>query len=225
MRPSELSEAASVLSEILWYLSATVPSSSQIGINGAKFKGDIGALQASSAEQISAGAVGAPLAQCFSDATAAGATFVLMDGARQNIMAIVTISPTATLLKYIALIYSLAQMIAIIGATTYTARDTVEQLIAYINNAFDTIEEATADAGDSNVYNAVVSMHASTTQYLLKVAQPLPRIINYQTGKPLPALVLAQMLYADPTRADELVAENHVIAPLFMPTIGVCLSD
>jgi prophage DNA circulation protein len=55
-------------------------------------------------------------------------------------------------------------------------------------------------------------------------ARPLPRLLPYQFARVMPTLVLAQRLYADASRADEIRAENHVVHPLFCPLTGFALS-
>jgi prophage DNA circulation protein len=74
------------------------------------------------------------------------------------------------------------------------------------------------------VYQAVVGCHAALMQYLVAEARPLPRMVEYGFSKRMPTLVLAQRLYQDPSRADELRLENRIVHPLFAPAAGRCLS-
>jgi prophage DNA circulation protein len=47
----------------------------------------------------------------------------------------------------------------------------------------------------------------------------LAPVITVESNVQRPALDLAWILYADPTRADELVARNNVRNPFFMPQV------
>ena len=60
---------------------------------------------------------------------------------------------------------------------------------------------------------------------LTERGRPLPRYVTFETGLPLPAVVLAHRLYQDAGRADELAAENDAAHPAFMPTAGRALSQ
>ena len=40
----------------------------------------------------------------------------------------------------------------------------------------------------------------------------------------MPSLRMAQRAYADPSRHEELIAENHVVHPAFMPREGIMLA-
>jgi prophage DNA circulation protein len=46
----------------------------------------------------------------------------------------------------------------------------------------------------------------------------LPASVQINTPAPQPSLVLAQRLYRDPTRADQLVVFADPVHPAFMPT-------
>ena len=221
MNKAALNECVSVIDQILNFLIATIPS----GVNStAQLNTDMGNLRANAADLINTGGAAALLATCFADATAAGAVLDRMSGARASIDAIPTISTTASLLVDTAVIYALSSEARIIGATAYTARDTVEALLVQMAGEFDTAIQDAADRVDSASYLALIALNAAVTQYLVTTEQPLPFLTTYTFNESIPSLVLAQRLYADPTRADELVAQNHTINPAFMQASGVCLS-
>ena len=222
MNKVALNECVSVIDQILNFLIATGPSS---GVSGtAQLNADMGNLRANTADLINTGGAAALLAACFADATAAGAVLERMSSARASIDAIPTASPTASLLVDTAVIYALSSESQIIGATTYTARDTVEALLAQMAGEFDTAIQDAADRNDSGSYLALIALNAAVTQYLVTTEQPLPILTTYTFNESMPSLVLAQRLYADPTRADELLMQNHTVNPAFMQASGVCLS-
>jgi prophage DNA circulation protein len=53
----------------------------------------------------------------------------------------------------------------------------------------------------------------------------LPRIVNYQMPINYPALALANRIYADGSRSDELIAENETVHPAFMQRDVIALSE
>ena len=69
------------------------------------------------------------------------------------------------------------------------------------------------------VTTAFSDLWGQSVSYLSSVIADLAPILLYQTNVRLPSTALAYRLYADPSRATELVARNRVSTPLFMPTI------
>jgi prophage DNA circulation protein len=55
-------------------------------------------------------------------------------------------------------------------------------------------------------------------------ARELPRLISYDYATVMPALRMAQRAYGDPTRFAELIAENGIVHPAFMPASGKMLA-
>jgi len=53
----------------------------------------------------------------------------------------------------------------------------------------------------------------------------LPVMVTYTFSNPMPALWLAQRLYQDASRAEELIAENRPIHPLFCAPTGKALAS
>ncbi len=83
---------------------------------------------------------------------------------------------------------------------------------------------AAADAGQDQLYIAWQGMMALSTQMMIQAAQALPSLVTYSVGDAFPSVLLAQMLYQDPTRAPQLELLNDVADPLFMPPVGMALS-
>jgi hypothetical protein len=95
---------------------------------------------------------------------------------------------------------------------------------AVYDAAFDAAEVAAADASDTDVYRALVTLHSATVSDLSTRSIPLPNLVTYSFGRSYTALGLAQRLYTDPTRAEQLVGEGKVVHPYFMPPTGRALS-
>ncbi|SRR5579885_2135479 len=218
-------ECVALLGRIVAYVLASVPSLADSGQSGAQVRYDAGRLLATAAQQVQNSSIGDALADMFDHARLAGATLASMSYVRSQIATLTALSDQAAMLIDTAVILALASEAAIIAELTFSARDQVETLLAQMQSEFADAEEAAADRGDSSVYQAVIALRAAVTRHLVVTAQPLPLVVHYAIGTALPSLALAQLLYADGSRADELRDENHVIHPAFMPAQGVALSS
>lgn len=74
-----------------------------------------------------------------------------------------------------------------------------------------------ADQGEDQSFAALKALKAAVAQDLTARGASLPPVVTITVGTPLPAPVLANRLYQDSTRADELIAEADPIHPAFMP--------
>ncbi|WP_109095465.1 DNA circularization N-terminal domain-containing protein [Azospirillum sp. TSH64] len=81
------------------------------------------------------------------------------------------------------------------------------------------------DGGEDATYLALRQLRAALVADLTERAADLARLVSVITATPQPALVLAQRLYQDPARADELVREADPIHPAFMPTAFRALAE
>jgi prophage DNA circulation protein len=61
-------------------------------------------------------------------------------------------------------------------------------------------------------------------KHLVERGRQLPRVITYNYQQVMPSLRMAQRAYADPLRHVELINENHVVHPAFMPRDGKMLA-
>lgn len=89
-------------------------------------------------------------------------------------------------------------------------RDTVFDLLA---------DEAliAADQGEDATYEALRALQMAVVQDLTARGANLATIETYNLQRALPAIVLAQRLYRDAARADELTLQADPIHPAFMP--------
>jgi len=99
-----------------------------------------------------------------------------------------------------------------------TVRDTVVALI-------DSEIEIAGNQGDDSTYGALRSLRSAVIQDLNSRGAGLAAIKTFVIKANLPALVLAQRLYRDPARADELVAQANPVHPAFMPSSFKALSS
>lgn len=222
MNRQDLKEAVSFTQSLLNLLLATLHG--QTGLAGAQLQFLCGELVAFATPKLKAGAIGADIAACFDQARLAGGTFQAFDGIRTWAMGQTPKGLPAIALANATVRFSLIEQSYILAAMTFTSRRDIDNYLLIMNAAFDASEIAAADSLDNAAYQAMLALHAAVSGDLVYRSRPLPRVVNYQFGKRMPALVLAQRLYADPTRAEELIAENKVVHPLFCPPSGICLS-
>lgn len=130
-------------------------------------------------------------------------------------------SETAALCRRAAL-SSIAQACSEwVPASSTEAQEMTESVVAL----FEAEELIAADAGDDASYQAIHALRADVAKDLLGRAAKLPDIITITRNANLPALTLAQQLYADATRADEIIGRADPIHPAFMPTEFEALSS
>lgn len=82
-----------------------------------------------------------------------------------------------------------------------------------------------ADNGNDASFQALRSLRAQVLQDLADRGARLPDMITVTRNAALPALVLAQQLYADGSRAPDLIRRADPIHPAFMPTDFEALSS
>lgn len=73
------------------------------------------------------------------------------------------------------------------------------------------------DNGEDGVYTALRTLRASVVSDMNVKGAALPTLVTVETGSPVPSLALAQRLYRDSTRSDELVRRAEPKHPAFMP--------
>jgi hypothetical protein len=222
MTLGEKDEAVQVLKTMLGALLGTL--SGQTGRPGALMRHAVGDLQASAADQISAGTLGLPLLNCFMLAYYAGATLAGMDGVRAAMVATTPVGLPAAAVANAGIRFALGREARILANTVFVSRDDATAAIMMMNSAFEPAEEFAADHSDPSNYQALIALHAAVTRDLSTRARPLPKLVTYSFPRSFPSLKLANRLYADASRADELRMENKAIHPAFMPRAGSALS-
>jgi len=184
-----------------------------------------GALSAEAGDAIQAGEFGTPLRACFEAAVTAGATLDGMDRVRTVAQAVSDDDLSVQWIAQTAARLALAMTVRILATTTFTSRQDIEAAQVRVNAAFASAEDFAAGQFDNEVWRALTSAHAAVVRDLTARARPLPRIVPYAFGTRMPLLTLANRLFGDAGRADELLAENRdTVHPLFMPAAGRALS-
>lgn len=224
MNRRDLNEAVSILTLQLNAILGLLRG--QDGLASAKARTLIGEAIANAGQDIGAATVGAKLFACFEQARILGATRVQMDSIRKLMLTQAPQGLAAVAIAISGVYFSLIEQAQIIAATTFVSHADVDALLVTMNAAFEPAEEFAGDATDDpSLYQAIVALHSNITRDLIARARPLPRLVSYSFSIVQPALVLAQRLYQDPSRAEDLVAENRIVHPAFMPMQGRCLSN
>jgi prophage DNA circulation protein len=220
---ADIAEGVGVLASLLKSLSGSV--SGQTGSAGSSFFLAIGDLLAGGEADLRSSTLGPPLLNVFELATMAGATLSGMDSVIAVMQSSGPKGAIGVAIVNAAINMALVEQARIFANTTFTSSNDVSAAIARNNTNFSSAEETIADSGDVGTYQALVSLHASVTRDLINRSLQLPSLVTYSVPRSLPSLTLAWRLYADSTRADELVAENKVIHPAFCPSSGMALSS
>ena len=223
MKRAEMAEAVRVLGVILDALLATLEG--RYGRSFMTARHAIGKLRADAEDTLDDGVLGAPLAECFDLCRGAGATRVAMDGVRRAMVVQQPKFIPGTAVATAGIFLSLVEQAQILVDVKFESRETIDQMIVSINQAFDPAEEfAALWTNDPRVYQAIVSLHAAMIADLTQRARPLPRMVRYEFASRMPSLKLAMRIYGDAHRADQLRMENRTVHPAFCQQSGRCLS-
>lgn len=104
-------------------------------------------------------------------------------------------------------------------ATRYqpASRDDAQAVLTLVLAALDAEIADAGDLGEDDTYNALRALRTAVVQDLTTRSAGLSAVSTVTTAASLPAPALAQRLYRDSTRADELVQAADPIHPAFMP--------
>ena len=191
---------------------------------GADLEAAVGDLRADAQRLLRQAALFIPLARCFSLAQQTGMTVDTMERLRATIVALSAEDARSALIQSRSQMLCCIQEARITAASTYTSRNEVDRVLGLVAAAFDASQAAAADADDAPGYRALVGLRAAMVRDLTDRSRPLPKLVTYTFGRPRSSLTLAQRLYGDAGRADEVVAENEIVHPLFAPRAGRALS-
>jgi prophage DNA circulation protein len=121
-----------------------------------------------------------------------------------------------------AAVVALARASAAYQPSSYDDAANVRTAVTALLDAEITIA---GDQGEDASYNALRSLRTAVIEDLTTRGGSLAPISSFSLRAPLPALMLANVLYRDPARSDELVTQVDPIHPAFMPTQFRALSS
>jgi hypothetical protein len=220
----QISEAIDILGAILDALLKTVPGRT-VGRPAWDFRRSVGYLRANGGALIFGGGLGDAAVNAWTLATGCGATFDSFDTLRLAILALTPQYLPAIAVADLAVELTLMQMAQATAATTYVSRDDALAALNRISAAFAPVEEAVADEHDAATYQLLVATRAAAVRDLAERGRQLPRVVPYAFATAFPTLWIANRLYGDGSRSDELRAENKIVHPAFAPISGICLSQ
>jgi hypothetical protein len=219
MIKSQLKEATGFAQQVLWALATLFPGAPTVA--SALLQWNCGYVYANAANQLNTNP-GTPffanLAACFNAAVVAGATYQQLDTVRTLSLAFTPVSPPAIAVCNFAIRMSLIEQSRWIAAQTFTSRQTVDDYITLVQDAFVPAEITAADNMDNVAYVDLITLKAAVIAFLANAAATLPAIVTLTYPTRFPSLYLAQRVYQDGSQSDALVAENLPFHPLFMPT-------
>ena len=222
MKSPAITESVAILAR---FTAATLATGfTGAGEKGADVRRACGTLDASAEAALTRGEVASLVHACLHMARFAGATLEGMGRVRNALADEDPVYAVGQAVVAGSIRLCLSQEARILAAATLVSRDDVDRYTARMNDAFAGAEEIAADAGETGVYRALAALHAAVTRDLTTRARPLPRMVSYRLPTSIPALALANRFYGDADRADDLIQENRVVHPLFMPLAGRALS-
>lgn len=113
------------------------------------------------------------------------------------------------------------------AAATYqpTSSDEASAIQVQVVSAIEAAILEAGDAGDDAVYADLLNLRTAVMQDMNAKGASLPAIEIINVNASLPSLVLAQRLYQDAARADDLAQRAQAIHPAFMPQRFKALSS
>jgi hypothetical protein len=161
----------------------------------------------------------------FDQAQVMGATFQQLENVRTTIDALTLVGLPAIAVRNYCVRMCLVEQVRILADTVFTSRQQIDAYFDAINTSFGDAEEVAANNKDNVAYIALLKLHGAASNDLATRSRPLPLMTTYSYPNARPALWIAQNLYQDPSRYNELISENNPIRPLFMPTSGKALAS
>jgi hypothetical protein len=164
------------------------------------------------------------LGSCLDLARQCDATLVTMDRVRKAALEEKPLKLPGILTVNTIIRLTLSAESRIIARMTFRSREEVEKIAAVVNEAFEQTETIAADTLDQGIYLALIALHGTVVQHLATQGRLLPRVILYKYQQVMSALRMSHRAYATANRYRELIDENEVVHPAFMPMEGKMLA-
>lgn len=107
-------------------------------------------------------------------------------------------------------------IIATIRAMTNIPFSSLTKAEEVRDEILDALDAEIEDADDTT-YGPYVNLRVTFIKYIAQATAELPRVIEFTPATTLPALVIAQQLYGDSTRDEDIIARNSVRNPCEVP--------
>jgi hypothetical protein len=169
--------------------------------------------------------IGTELYDCFEKARAAGATLNSMDRVREVMLAETPMYPVGNAIVNAAVIFSFVEQSQIIAIMVFASRFEAGAIMDAMSKVIEEIKVEKADSFVSGDYQHFVRLAALLVEHLSATERLLPRIVSYQWPVHYPSLTMANRIYGDGARSEELIAENKTVHPAFMQRHIIALSS
>jgi hypothetical protein len=208
----ELREALAVIDRMLDALQKGIPTR---GTAGVELRRVIGNFQAHEIELVEKFTIGTELFACFEQARLAGATLDTLKGVRLAMMAEQPVFDFGKCAKLTGMVFSFVEQCTLISKMTFVSRFDVEAMITRMNDVIESLKLEVAELLDGMDYQAMTMLAATLIHHLAATERRLPQIVGYVMPTIRTSLSLANYLYGDGARSDELIMENKIIHPAF----------
>jgi prophage DNA circulation protein len=168
---------------------------------------------------------GTELLKCFELARLAGATLNSMNKVRVVVLAEVPTYNMGEAIINAAIIFSFVEQSKMISTMEFKSRVEVDTLMDAMSAIIEEIKLTRADSFVSSDYQSFIFLAAVLIQHMSATERMLPRIVKYNMPVHFPALTLANRIYGDGSRSEELIAENKAVHPAFMQRDIIALSS
>ncbi|MEX3961022.1 DNA circularization protein [Paraburkholderia sp. EG286B] len=121
--------------------------------------------------------------------------------------------------------YALAQLATTLTTYQPSSQEDADTVLGAAVGLIDAESDIAGDAGDDDSYMALRALRQVVVADLQARGANLASIATFTFNAPLPSLVLANRIYRDPTREQQLVQQVAPIHPAFMPTTFKALSS
>jgi hypothetical protein len=213
---NDVEQAADMLIGMLDTLMSGVPPSQHPQRDALRVM--VATLRNNAEEEVRGTTLGTQLDQIFKQADLAGITFA---GAEATVQYLFGQSASKSLLtQYIfrsALVMAMALECKVVARTTFKTRDDAQAMIVHMTDIFEQAKMIGIDDVDVLVYQTLTAMGGAIINHLSNTGFQLPRFVAWQSKTRMPSLYLAQRIYADASRSDEIEDENGIINPCFVP--------
>jgi hypothetical protein len=213
---TQVEEATNVLVGMLNRLMSSIPPSPTPARDNLRIL--VGLLRSNAAEAIRGTTLGTQLQRIFMQADPAGATFPGLETVREYLMSHASSTSIMThIVLRVGLIMTLGLEAKVVARMTFKTRDDAQQMILRVRHSFELAKAFGIDDLDALVYQTFNAMSGALINHLSLTALKLPRFVAWESKAPMPSLYLANRIYADASRSDEIEQENQVVNPCFVP--------
>lgn len=223
MRRSEPAELLAISSRLMSVLMGFPIQ--QFGEEGANFRSAVGRFLTSIPDMVADHNIGTRLFACFELARGAGVDIETMNEVRIAMFAEKPIHDLSERLINAAIIFSFVEQSHLISEIEFQSRSDVHVVMDAMTIIVDDVKLNRSELFEVTDYRNFVALSALLFQHLSATERQLPRVINFSFPIHYPSLALANRIYGDGTRSDELILENKTVHPAFMQRDIVALSS